>query len=112
MKVLVACEFSGVVRDAFSACGHDAMSCDLLPGEGSGAHYQGDVRDVIDYPWDLMVAHPPCTHQSVSGARHFKEKIQDGRQQSGVSFFMMELMILFMDVELSLKGSLLIRKSL
>tara|TARA_Y100000817_G_scaffold314959_1_gene316487 strand:- start:31405 stop:31965 length:561 start_codon:yes stop_codon:yes gene_type:complete len=89
MKVLVACEFSGVVRDAFSACGHDAMSCDLLPGEGSGAHYQGDVRDVIDYPWDLMVAHPPCTHQSVSGARHFKEKIQDGRQQSGVSFFMM-----------------------
>ncbi len=88
MRVLVACEFSGVVRDAFAARGHEAMSCDLLPGEGDGPHYKGDVRDVIDYPWDLMVAHPPCTHQCVSGARHFKDKIKDGRQQSGVSFFM------------------------
>jgi len=89
MKVLVACEFSGVVRDAFIAKGYDAMSCDLLPTDKLGPHYQGDVRDVIDYPWDLMIAHPPCTHLSVSGARHFAEKRLDGRQQSAVSFFMM-----------------------
>jgi site-specific DNA-cytosine methylase len=89
MKVLVACEYSGVVRDAFIAKGHDAMSCDLLPTESEGPHYQGDVRDVINYPWDLMIAHPPCTHLSVSGARHFKAKRMDGRQQSAVSFFMM-----------------------
>jgi hypothetical protein len=88
MKVLIACEFSGVVRDAFIAGGHDAMSCDLLPTETPGPHYQGDVRDVLDYPWDLMIAHPPCTHLSVSGARHFADKRMDGRQQSAVSFFM------------------------
>lgn len=88
MKVLIACEYSGVVRDAFIRGGHDAMSCDLLPTEAPGPHYQGDVRDVLDYPWDLMIAHPPCTHLSVSGARHFKAKRMDGRQQSAVSFFM------------------------
>lgn len=88
MRVLVACEYSGVVRDAFIAAGHEAMSCDLLPTERPGPHYQGDVRDVLDYPWDLMIAHPPCTHLSVSGARHFEAKRQDGRQQSAVSFFM------------------------
>lgn len=65
------------------------MSCDLLPTESPGAHYQGDVRDVLDYPWDLMIAHPPCTDLSVSGARHFQAKRLDGRQQSSVSFFMM-----------------------
>ena len=65
------------------------MSCDLLPTESHGPHYQGDVRDVLDYPWDLMVAHPPCTHLSVSGARHFDGKRMDGRQQAAVSFFMM-----------------------
>lgn len=64
------------------------MSCDLLPTSSPGPHYQGDVRDVLDYPWDLMIAHPPCTHLSVSGARHFDGKRMDGRQQSGVSFFM------------------------
>jgi hypothetical protein len=64
------------------------MSCDLLPTETLGPHYQGDVRDVLDYPWDLMIAHPPCTHLSVSGARHFADKRMDGRQQSAVSFFM------------------------
>lgn len=69
MRVLVACEYSGVVRDAFLLAGHDAMSCDLLPTDAPGPHYQGDVRDVLDYPWDLMIAHPPCTHLSVSGAR-------------------------------------------
>lgn len=89
MKVLVACEYSGVVRDAFLALGHEAMSCDLLPTEVAGPHYQGDVRDVLDFPWDLMIAHPPCTHLSVSGARHFEAKRLDGRQQSAASFFMM-----------------------
>jgi site-specific DNA-cytosine methylase len=74
MKVLVACEYSGAVRDAFRARGHDAMSCDLLPTDVPGAHYQGDVRDVLDDGWDLMVAHPPCTHLAVSGARWFKDK--------------------------------------
>lgn len=88
MKVLIACEYSGAVRDAFIRGGHDAMSCDLMPTEAPGPHYQGDVRDVLDYPWDLMIAHPPCTHLSVSGARHFEAKRMDGRQQSAVSFFM------------------------
>lgn len=77
MRVLVACEFSGVVRDAFIAAGHDAMSCDLLPTDSPGPHYEGDVRDVIDDDWDLMVAHPPCTHLAVSGARWFKDKQQE-----------------------------------
>lgn len=89
MRVLVACEYSGTVRDAFARLGHEAMSCDLLPTESPGNHYQGDIRDVLDYPWDLMIAHPPCTHLSVSGARHFEQKRIDGRQQSAVSFFMM-----------------------
>ena len=88
MRVLVACEYSGVVRDAFIGGGHDAMSCDLLPTDVPGPHYQGDLFDVIDYPWDLMIAHPPCTHLSVSGSRHFEAKRMDGRQQSAVSFFM------------------------
>ena len=67
MKVLVACEFSGIVRDAFRALGHDAMSCDLLPTEADGPHYLGDVRDVLGNGWDLMIAHPPCTYLAVSG---------------------------------------------
>ena len=89
MKVLIACEYSGRVRDAFINNGHQAMSCDLLPTDAAGPHYQGDVRDVLDYPWDLMIAHPPCTDLSVSGARHFAAKRLDGRQQSSASFFMM-----------------------
>lgn len=89
MRVLIACEYSGAVRDQFLSGGHEAMSCDLLPTDVPGPHYQGDVRDVLDYPWDLMIAHPPCTHLSVSGARHFEAKRMDGRQQSAVSFFMM-----------------------
>ncbi len=88
LRVLVSCEYSGVVRDAFLARGHDAMSCDLLPTEVPGPHYQGDVRDLLHYPFDLMIAHPPCTHLSVSGARHFEAKRMDGRQQAAVSFFM------------------------
>ena len=74
MKVLVACEYSGTVRDAFLRCGHQAMSCDLLPTDVPGPHYQGDVRDVIGQGWDLMIAHPPCTHLAVSGARYFYKK--------------------------------------
>lgn len=89
MKVLVACEYSGKVRDSFIGVGHEAMSCDLLPTDVPGPHYQGDVRDVLDYPWDLMIAHPPCTDLSVSGARHFESKRMDGRQQASASFFMM-----------------------
>ena len=88
MRVLIACEYSGVVRDAFLALGHDAMSCDILPTESPGPHYQGNVFDVIDAQWDLMIAHPPCTHLSVSGSRHFPEKRMDGRQAAAISFFM------------------------
>lgn len=88
MKVLIGCEYSGTVRDAFIARGHDAMSCDLLPSEKPGPHYQGDIRDVLNFPWELAVFHPPCTHTSVSGAKHFAAKRMDGRQQSGVSFVM------------------------
>ena len=74
MNVLVACEFSGVVRSAFRAAGHNAWSCDLLPAEDGGPHIQGDVLEVLDLGWDLMIAHPPCTHLAVSGARWFKDK--------------------------------------
>ena len=74
MRVLVACEFSGTVRDAFLKLGHDAVSCDLLPTESEGPHLMCDVRDVLGDGWDLMVAHPPCTHLAVSGARWFKDK--------------------------------------
>ena len=74
MRVLVACEYSGTVRDAFIRAGHDALSCDLLPTDSPGPHYQGDVRDILADGWDLMIAHPPCTHLAVSGARWFKDK--------------------------------------
>ena len=86
MRVLIACEYSGTVRDAFIAIGHDAMSCDLLPTDRDGPHYQGDVFDIIGDGWDLMIAHPPCTHLAVSGARHFAEKRADGRQQEALAF--------------------------
>jgi site-specific DNA-cytosine methylase len=74
MKVLIACEYSGTVRDAFIKAGHDAMSCDLLPTDVAGPHHQGDVTDILNHGWDLMICHPPCTHLAVSGARWFKEK--------------------------------------
>ena len=73
MKVLVACEYSGIVRDAFTSKGHDAWSCDILPTESPGNHFQGDVLEHLDKGWDLMIAHPPCTHLAVSGARWFTE---------------------------------------
>jgi hypothetical protein len=74
MRVLVACEYSGVVRDAFTARGHSAMSCDLLDTEKPGLHYKGDVTNILNDGWDLMICHPPCTHLAVSGARWFREK--------------------------------------
>ena len=78
MRVLVACEYSGTVRDAFRAKGHDAWSCDLLPTDADPAwHYEGDIFDIIMDDWDLMIAHPPCTHLAVSGARWFKDKREE-----------------------------------
>ena len=86
MKVLIACEYSGTVRDAFIRQGHQALSCDLLPTDSPGPHYQGPVEDVLNDGWDLMIAHPPCTHLAVSGARHFAAKRADGRQQAALAF--------------------------
>ena len=77
MKVLVGCEFSGIVRDAFTANGYNAWSCDLLPSETPGNHIQGDVLDVLADGWDMAVFHPPCTHLAVSGARWFKDKLHE-----------------------------------
>jgi len=89
MRVLIACEYSGRVRDAFRAKGHDALSCDLLPTEAPGPHYQGDVRDLLADQWDLMIAHPPCTHLAVSGARYFERK---GREQQDALDFVRTLL--------------------
>jgi hypothetical protein len=77
MRVLVACEFSGVVRDAFAAQGHDAWSCDLIPTTKGDKHIVGDVQNILTDGWDLMIAHPPCTHLCVSGARWFKDKLPE-----------------------------------
>jgi len=89
MRVLIACEYSGRVRDAFIKKGHDSISCDILPTDIHGPHYQGDVKDMLDEHWDMIIAFPPCDHLAVSGARWFKEKQADGRQQQGIDFFMM-----------------------
>jgi hypothetical protein len=75
MNVLVACEFSGIVREAFKARGHNAWSCDLLPSEIPGQHIHGNIHEMRRQHWDLMIAHPPCTHLAVSGARWFKDKL-------------------------------------
>lgn len=88
MKILIACEYSGRVREAFAALGHEVLSCDLLPTEQPGNHYQGDVFDVIDFPWDFGGFHFPCTDGSVSGARHFEAKKQDGRFYTSASLWM------------------------
>ena len=86
MQVLIACEFSGLVRDAFIEKGHDAWSCDFLPTEKPGPHIVGDVLEVVFFPkWDLVIAHPPCTDLAVSGARWFKDK----NQQPAIDFFML-----------------------
>lgn len=93
LKVLVACEFSGTVRDAFLKLGHDALSCDLLPTDVAGPHYQGSVKDIIDDGWDLMIAHPPCTHLAVSGARWFKDKKVEQKQALEFVQFLMDASI-------------------
>ena len=90
MRVLIACEFSGTVRDAFLSAGHDAVSCDVLPSERPGPHYHGDVRDILGDGWDLMVAHPPCTHLAVSGARWWPLKWAE--QEAALSFVRMLLL--------------------
>lgn len=84
MRVLVACEYSGVVRDAFLSKGHQAVSCDLLPTDSTGPHLQCDVLEVLDQGWDLLIAHPPCTHLAVSGARYFKDKLEE--QEAAINF--------------------------
>lgn len=87
MKVLVGCESSGVVRDAFLARGHDAVSCDLLPTDQPGPHWQMDVFEALERrTWDLFIVHPPCTHLAVSGAAWFAQKRADGRQQQALAF--------------------------
>ena len=76
MKILIACEYSGIVRDAFTAKGHDAWSCDILPTETKGNHIQGNVLDYLNKGWDMMIAHPPCTYLSNAGSRWlFKNKL-------------------------------------
>jgi hypothetical protein len=95
MRVLVACEFSGTVRDAFAKLGHDAWSCDLLPNETPGNHYQGSVLDIIGGGWDLMIAHPPCTYLTLTGNKWFKPEFADRfpnrhqQRQEAVDFFML-----------------------
>ena len=84
MKVLVACEFSGVVRDAFTREGHDATSCDLCFADGTGKHYRGDVRSILDDRWDLIIALPPCRYLAVSGARWFKYRRE--QQEKALEF--------------------------
>jgi hypothetical protein len=94
MKVLIACEFSGAVRDAFIKAGHEAMSCDLLPTEAPGPHYQGSVLDIINDGWDLMIAHPPCTYLTLTGNKWFKPEFADRfptrhqDRQDAIDFFM------------------------
>ena len=80
MRVLIGCEFSGIVREAFDRRGHDAWSCDFLDTEIPGNHIKGDVRDILDQGWDLFIVHPPCTHLAVSGARWFKYKKREQKE--------------------------------
>ncbi len=88
MRVLVACEYSGRVRDAFIAKGHDAMSCDLLPTDSLGPHYQGDVFDIINDGWDLMIAHPPCTYLSYAATRHWNKPGRAELREEALKFFL------------------------
>lgn len=88
MKVLIGCERSGAVRDAFLALGHEALSCDLEETDSPGPHYKGSVFDVIDFPWDIGIFHFPCTDASVSGAKHFAAKKMDGRYYRSASLWM------------------------
>lgn len=92
MKILVACEFSGVVRDAFEKMGHDAWSCDLLPSDKPGNHYQKDVLDVLDYGWDMMIAHPPCTYLANSGVMHLHRDNTRWQKMNDAAEFFKKLM--------------------
>ena len=85
-RVLIACEYSGIVRDSFRSRGVFSVSCDLLPTEKPGYHYQGDVRDILNDGWDMLIAFPPCTHLCSSGARWMAEKRKDGRQKKALEF--------------------------
>ncbi len=88
MKILIACEYSGRVREAFAKLGHDAMSCDLLPTEQPGKHYQGDIRDVLYEPWDVLIAHPECTYLTNSGVCHLhKDTSRWPKLFDGAAFF-------------------------
>jgi len=95
MRVLIACEFSGTVREAFAAKGHDAWSCDLEPTDIPGQHYQGDVNDILNEGWDMMIAHPPCTYLTVTGNKWFKPEYKDRfptrhqDRQDAINFFML-----------------------
>jgi len=89
MKVLVACEFSGIVRDAFAAKGHNAWSCDLLPTESQGNHIQGDVLEILDDGWDLMIAHPPCTYLSYASVSSWNDKGRLKNRLEALQFFSM-----------------------
>ena len=98
MRVLIACEFSGTVRDAFNALGHDATSCDLLPTERPGQHYCGDVRDILGEQWDLLIAHPPCTYLSSSGLHWNKRGVTvDGRPRAELTEDAIEFARLFIE---------------
>lgn len=88
MKVLIACEFSGIVRDAFINKGHDAMSCDLLPTELPGPHYQGDVLDILEDRWDMMIAHPPCTYLTIAGASNYNDDGRKNCRDQAIKFFL------------------------
>lgn len=92
MRLLVACEYSGTVRDAFIRAGHDAMSCDLLPTDAPGPHYQGDVFDIINDGWDMMIAHPPCTYLSVSGMHWTTRGLRDPQLTEDALTFVQRLM--------------------
>ena len=88
MNILVACEESGTVRDAFIKKGHNAISCDLVGTSSPGPHISGNILNLLGMKWDMIIAFPPCTHLSVSGAKHFAKKRQDGRQEEAIRFFM------------------------
>ena len=92
MHILIACEYSGTVRDAFIRAGHDAMSCDLLPTDAPGPHYQGDVFDIINNGWDMMIAHPPCTYLSVSGMHWTARGLRDPQLTEDALDFVSRLM--------------------
>jgi hypothetical protein len=92
MKVLVACEYSGKVRDAFIRVGHEAISCDILPTDSPGPHYEGDVLDILNDGWDLMIAHPPCTYLSVSGMHWTTRGLRDPKLTEDAMDFVNKLL--------------------